>query len=473
MPSFTLTSFSSTPQTLLAGETGVLTNSDAELVVSGRGSSDYAVLLDSTTTPISMSINGSIITTNPLQAIYGTVTDARITVGPSGYINSLSNDAIRIVASDGFYMRNSGTLHAFASAVEVTSSSGNTDISFTNSGDILSAEHGVTFISGSGDVRIFNTGSIVAEYSDAVRGNSASTTSTGTTFVFNSGIIQGFEAAYSSGSGVGVDIVNNAGSMIGNLYLGINNDRYEGGAGAVTGTVFGGENNDTLAGGAQTDVLDGGTGEDMLVGRGGDDNLNGGAGADLLLGGAGNDSLQGGTEDDTLNGNSGDDSLYGDANNDILVGQGGADYLDGGSGNDTLDGGSDSDVLEGGDGNDVLRGRDGEDELAGGLGLDFLTGGADADFFVFRTTAHAGLGATRDQILDFEQGADLINVVSMSAGVFSFVGTAAFTGTNQIRVIETATGSSIVQFNTDADLTAEAEIRVAGVTGLTADDFAL
>jgi serralysin len=57
--------------------------------------------------------------------------------------------------------------------------------------------------------------------------------------------------------------------------------------------------------------------------------------------------------------------------------------------------------------------------------------------------------------------------------VFSFIGTDPFTAINQIRVIETATGSSIVQFNTDADLTAEAELRVGGVTGLTMDDFAL
>ena len=130
-------------------------------------------------------------------------------------------------------------------------------------------------------------------------------------------------------------------------------------------------------------------------------------------------------------------------------------------------------VLEGGDGVDVLRGRAGEDELAGGLGLDFLTGGADADIFVFRSTAQAGIGAQRDQVLDFEPGLDLINVVSMSPGVFSFVGTAAFSAPNQIRVIETATGSSIVQFDVDGDGTADAEIRVAKVTGLTADDFVL
>jgi serralysin len=201
--------------------------------------------------------------------------------------------------------------------------------------------------------------------------------------------------------------------------------------------------------------------------------LTGDGGADHILAGLGSDVVYGGTANDTINGGGGDDTLDGGTQNDVLVGQDGSDLLYGDEGADTLDGGDGNDVLEGGADNDVLRGRAGEDELAGGLGLDFLTGGADADAFVFRTTAHAGIGATRDQILDFEQGLDLINVVSMSAGVFSFIGTDPFTAINQIRVIETATGSSIVQFNTDADLTAEAELRVGGVTGLTMDDFAL
>lgn len=471
MASFILTSFSTTGQQLFAGETGVLTNADAELVVSA--SLTPAVALSSTTSSIQLSVNGSILTTNQSAAIFGSVTDVRMTLGPSGYINALQSDAIRIIADDSFYMRSSGTLHAFGTAVDISSSSGATDISFSNSGDILSAEEGVRFVSGSEETRIFNSGTIIAEYSDAVSGNSGGATSTGTSYLFNSGLIQGFESAYTGGTGVGVNVVNNAGSMIGDIYLGLNNDRYEGSAGTVIGTIFGEEDNDTMAGGASTDVMDGGSGDDVLVGRGGDDDLIGGQGTDLVLGGAGNDKIQGGTENDTLNGNAGDDSLFGDANNDILVGQDGSDYLDGGDGNDTIDGGANNDVLEGGDGNDVLRGRGGEDELAGGLGLDYLTGGEGADVFVFRTIAQAGIGAARDQILDFEQGADLINVVSMSAGVFSFVGTAAFTAINQIRVIETANGSSIVQFNTDADLAAEAEIRVANVTGLTSDDFAL
>ncbi|KHQ49710.1 Hemolysin-type calcium-binding region protein [Mameliella alba] len=195
----------------------------------------------------------------------------------------------------------------------------------------------------------------------------------------------------------------------------------------------------------------------------------------MMLGGAGNDSMTGGNNNDTMNGNAGDDTLQGDAGNDILVGQDGSDFLDGGTLEDTLDGGNGDDILEGGADNDILRGRAGEDELAGGLGRDFLTGGQDADQFVFRSTAETEVGANRDQILDFEQGLDTIVVAGLSPGVFEFRGTDAFapSGNPELRLLETATGSTIVQLDADGDGIADAEIRVAGVTGLTAEDFTL
>jgi hypothetical protein len=266
------------------------------------------------------------------------------------------------------------------------------------------------------------------------------------------------------------------------LIGGTGNDHFEGNADGDL--LVGNGGNDTLLGGDGSDTLKGGDGEDSLDGGADRDTINGGAGADeilggssedLLLGGDGDDSLDGGTEDDILNGGSGADTVEGGVGNDIVVGQDGADRLDGGFGNDTMDGGSGDDALEGGDGNDVLRGRAGEDELAGGLGRDYLTGGEGADIFVFRTTAQAGIGAQRDQVLDFQQGIDQINVVNMSGSVFEFIGTAAFapSGNPELRLIETATGSTIVQFDTDGDGAADAEIRVANVTGLTELDFAL
>ncbi|BBU55603.1 hypothetical protein KU6B_18680 [Mameliella alba] len=194
-----------------------------------------------------------------------------------------------------------------------------------------------------------------------------------------------------------------------------------------------------------------------VIGETGDDTLIGGINDDTIFGGSGDDSIDGGTQNDTVNGGSGNDTILGGTGDDLLAGQDGADRL------------------EGGDDNDILRGRAGEDELAGGLGRDFLTGGQGADFFVFRSLAETVVGANRDQILDFEQGVVLTSVAGLSPAVFEFRGTAAFapSGNPELRLLETATGSTIVQLDNDGDGLADAELRVANVTGLTADDFVL
>jgi serralysin len=57
-------------------------------------------------------------------------------------------------------------------------------------------------------------------------------------------------------------------------------------------------------------------------------------------------------------------------------------------------------------------------------------------------------------------------------GAFTFVENDPFTAANQVRIVETANGSSIVQINTDSDFAAEAEIWVANAL-LAEDDFIL
>ena len=277
-----------------------------------------------------------------------------------------------------------------------------------------------------------------------------------------------------------------------------NFENAETGAGhdAVTGNhlanhLVGNDGDDTLNGSGGDDTLEGGDGLDSLTGGLGDDRLIGGIGAEVLDGSPGdrdtldyseattaitlrlwNNTVSGDTiasGDTILNfenaeTGSGADTLVGNHLNNQLTGNDEADTLTGSGGNDTLEGGA---------GGDVLRGGSGQDILYGGLGQDFLTGGTDADSFVFADMTETAVGAARDQILDFEQGIDRIELTSMSPGMFSFVGTGGFGAANQIRVIETAAGSSIVQINLDANLAADAEIRLANVTGLTADDFAL
>lgn len=285
-------------------------------------------------------------------------------------------------------------------------------------------------------------------------------------------------------------------------------------------SLFGYDGADILIGGAGLDLLDGGLGNDSLLGgldadilRGaaGNDTMDGGDGADVLIGGVGDDRLIGNTGAETLDGSPGDsdtldysnatgavtvriwsNSVSGDpvasgdtirnfenaeggAGNDLLAGNFQDNILTGNGGDDSLYSYAGSDILRGGAGNDILRGGAGNDELSGGLDRDFLTGGADADTFLFGSAAEAGLGALRDQIIDFQTGLDVIDASAMAPGSFDFRGTAGFTnsGVAELRLFETPSGSTIVQFDVDGDGAIDAEVRVANVTGLTATDFVL
>ncbi|MGP6088674.1 calcium-binding protein [Antarctobacter jejuensis] len=471
MASFVLTGFSSAARTLVGNETGFLTNHDAELVVTGADA-----LVSSGAFVNYLTVNGTLAANSPgnhraVEAVGGGI---EMIVGPSGFVSSSNGDTILATITSRAYVQNTGTIMSGEDAVQLADSDGNADIDVINSGIIQAFSDAVVVDGGTGFTRIVNSGDIVALNGYGIYANWQSG-STGNSFLHNTGTITGGAGSYTASSGTGANNIYNAGVMNGNIYLDDGNDRYEGGGGSVVGRVYGDQDNDTLSGGALYDELDGGSGDDLLVGRGGDDYLFGGADEDMLLGGEGNDEMDGGSGNDTMNGNAGDDTIIGGSGNDILVGQDGSDLLEGGSNNDTMDGGNGDDILEGESGNDILRGRAGEDDLAGGLGFDLLTGGQDADNFVFRSTAETVVGANRDQILDFEQGVDLIVVAGLSPGVFEFRGTGGFapSGNPELRLVETATGSTIVQLDANGDGAADAEIRVANVTGLTADDFVL
>jgi len=104
-------------------------------------------------------------------------------------------------------------------------------------------------------------------------------------------------------------------------------------------------------------------------------------------------------------GGNGKDSLTGTPGDDVLSGGNGKDSLLGGAGNDVLSGGNGKDSLMGEAGNDQLTGGKGKDSLIGGEGNDTLSGGKGNDLF--------GLADTNgvDQIIDFEQGKDLIGLM--------------------------------------------------------------
>jgi Ca2+-binding RTX toxin-like protein len=211
----------------------------------------------------------------------------------------------------------------------------------------------------------------------------------------------------------------------------------------------------TLAGGGFDDTLSGLGGNDKLHGNGGNDALNGDAGADTLYGGAGADTLTGGAHKDVLDGGADVDRLWGGGNDDLLLGGGGNDHLFGGAGNDRVGGGTGKDILSGGDGSDI---------------------------FVLASVAETGVGgAARDNITDFEQGSDRIDLTAIDANAstgaddaFTFIGTAAFTATaGQLRQFTTAAGDTAIAGDVNGDGQTDFEVLLRGTYVLSTDDFLL
>ena len=122
----------------------------------------------------------------------------------------------------------------------------------------------------------------------------------------------------------------------------------------------------------------------------------------LNLGG-GDDLVFGGLMADRINAGGGDDEVYGEAGNDVIYGQGGADTIYGGAGRDEIHGG------------------DGDDTIEGGAGGDMLWGNAGADTFVYndQSESFGGQASTRDTIMDFVSGEDVIDLTNIDFNVAS------------------------------------------------------
>ncbi|WP_371998864.1 hypothetical protein P7L68_02580 (plasmid) [Tistrella mobilis] len=244
--------------------------------------------------------------------------------------------------------------------------------------------------------------------------------------------------------------------------------------------VNGSMHDDTLEGGADDDTLRGFDGNDILRGRGGADVLDGRTGSDIATYSDSNAAVQVDLAYGTGTGGhaQGDqlisvEGVNGSAFDDVLQGSLSSDALRGFDGNDTL---------RGRDGNDILDGRNGKDVIVGGRGADLLLGGAGADRFVYSSiTESTKTLSGRDTILDFShtQG-DRIDLSPVDANVtlsgnqtFTFIGTAAYSGTaGQVRYAITAEGT-IVYADTDGDRISDMTILLNGNHALTAADFAL
>ena len=206
------------------------------------------------------------------------------------------------------------------------------------------------------------------------------------------------------------------------IYAGAGDDYLDGGG--SRDDLYGGSGNDTMDGGVNRDDMWGSIGDDIyyvddskdrayeFAGQGEDlviatantrlrDNVE-----NLDLAGAASDDLtgQGNSLDNVITGDGGDNTLRGRGGDDTISGLSGDDVLQGEGGNDDLSGGGGEDTLAGGNGDDVLDGGTADDILNGGDRNDTLTGGGGAD--VFRFLDDFG----RDDILDFEDGVDTINL---------------------------------------------------------------
>lgn len=174
---------------------------------------------------------------------------------------------------------------------------------------------------------------------------------------------------------------------------------YSARSGALTITLDSGAEDDGESGEMDDivtveDVLGGSAGDD-ITGNGSENYLAGGDGEDILTGGLGNDTLEGGAGGDTLEGDDGNDTASyenapADVNASLSVGSGsggeasGDDFfaienLRGSDYADVLTGNSGGNLIDGGGGDDSLYGGDGNDLLLGGDGGDSLYGEANAD----------------------------------------------------------------------------------------------
>jgi chitinase len=213
---------------------------------------------------------------------------------------------------------------------------------------------------------------------------------------------------------------------------------------------------------------------------------------EVIYGTSSSETLHGNDGNDTIFGRGGNDKLYGDLGNDILIGGTGADRLDGSSG---LDRASYADATKGvqasllspaantGDAlgdtyfaienltgskfADKLTGNTGNNLMTGGVGADQMTGGGGADKFVYASLSESTVASSgRDSIYDFTSNdrldLRLLDANTKVAGnqAFSFIGTAAFSGSaGQLRY-DKAASDTYVYADVNGDKTADFSIRL-------------
>ena len=259
--------------------------------------------------------------------------------------------------------------------------------------------------------------------------------------------------------GGGTDEIRYTGARDANIDLRAATLQYEEGGGGWVNYATGIYGGYTIANGVVIENGTTGSGNDSLRGNEANNTLRGNAGNDIIGGFGGNDRLEGGAGDDSLDGGMGNDNLIGGDGNDSLTDTGGAvEQLYGQNGDDLLS----ITRAAGGTGNFVLDGGAGADRFVLGAlsGLTQAKGGADNDRFESHGSATITGGTGVDTIRiegDFAAGA-VVAVEDFTAGaggdrldLGAFM-TARFTGwdgvanptsTGHVRVVASATGSTV------------------------------
>ncbi len=240
-------------------------------------------------------------------------------------------------------------------------------------------------------------------------------------------------------------------------------------------------------------TLDGGDGDDTLyiygfTTRGGAITLDLRDGGSTLMIGEKQGSLTG-FEHLNLMGTQHDDVAYLGAGNDIITEDdpqsreiGGKDFYSTGGGTDYVSAGIGDDTVIGGDGRDTILGGAGHNEVTGGRGGDRLQAGGGANVFGYLHVTDSSVGgAGMDRIVRFSGpggggGADRIDLSAIDAmtgagaanDAFVFVGTEAFSGAGQVRLIE-AGGGVFVDINTLGGIGPDMEIFLTGISAASLD----
>jgi len=133
--------------------------------------------------------------------------------------------------------------------------------------------------------------------------------------------------------------------------------------------------------------------------------------------------------------------------------------------------GGGANVILGSFGDELFFGGNANETIIGAEGADTMFGGGGTDTFLINTITDSGIGSgNRDIIQDFIHGSDKVDI-SGFAGTFAFIGTGAFSGAQEIRVVSGT--NTIIELDSNGDGSKNFEIELLGLVTLDANDFIL